>query len=192
MRSASSIALVAALCSLSFAQYQCPLATTGQDAAALSYAFAIQDLLTNYYDSQNFSNTDLFVPTASVSASAVDLSSNFLGLQTQATIGRDAIAALGNMRPNCQYNYPPTVENGTMILIENAFRLEGMSTTRVCSQNRNNPLTHYSKSVRRLHRSGRLCRIADIGLPRGAPGRRARHSRRLSSLLHDWHSLQCQ
>ena len=129
MRAISTLAFVAVLLSLSVAEYQCPLATSTRDAAALSYAFAIQDLLATYYDSQNFSDANLFVPTASVSAAAADLSANFLGLQTQANIGRTAIAALGNVSTSCQYTYPPTISNGTMILIENAFRLEGMSTT---------------------------------------------------------------
>lgn len=128
MRFPHSLVLLAASAPLTHSQYVCPPApSTQEDQAALQYAFAIQDMLARYYAAQNFANQSLFTPVEAVFASASNLSNNFLGLATQAALGRDAIIRQGNtsLPASCAYSLPQGLAQGTMVLIEIAFRLEG-------------------------------------------------------------------
>lgn len=121
------------LVSSSNAMYQCPITMPGEPTA-LEFAFSVQKLLYNYYDSVP-ANTTFFdalpmgkteSPLNNMSMSA-NIVTNLEGLKQQSMLGVNGIQDLGAMypgfkKPSCEYILP-TVTNASSHLM-NAYFLE--------------------------------------------------------------------
>ncbi|TKA27345.1 hypothetical protein B0A50_04956 [Salinomyces thailandicus] len=100
---------------------------TEADANTLTYAYAIQNLLVQWYDQYSFSESDFSaLPNADAvqmngQSMAANVAANFAGLKQQATLGLQAIQQLGDVvgasMPSCDYNLPPGLPNVTAAIM---------------------------------------------------------------------------
>lgn len=121
--------------------YMCPTTASSSDAAALEFAYAVQDFLYQFYEQNgNYSASDFSgFPNASTTTMngemlSQDIATNMNGLQKQAMLGVQGIQALaaeidassmGYMMPNCSYMYPPSLEQaGAQQFVMAAYYIE--------------------------------------------------------------------
>lgn len=124
---------VGLLASVSKAMYQCPITTPGEPNA-LEFAFSVQKLLYDYYESVPV-NTTFFdtlpmgtkmSPLNNMTMSA-NVVTNLEGLQKQSMIAGKGILELGAMYPDfqepaCEYTLPTAMNASSHIM--NAFLIE--------------------------------------------------------------------
>lgn len=121
------------LASTTSAMYQCPITMPGEPAA-LEFAYSVQKLLYNYYQSVPVNTTffdtlpmgAIVSPLDNMTMSA-NVVSNLEGLQNQAMLGVQGLSDLGSMypgfhEPSCMYTYPAVINASSHIM--NAYFIE--------------------------------------------------------------------
>lgn len=103
----------------------CPVSLGSSDLPAIAYGYALQNLLSSYYDSVPI-NESFYSSLPSPTKPRTDFLANTMGLAVQAKFGEEALLqagmAAGGMKPNYNFSYPP-VTNATSHLM-NAYIFE--------------------------------------------------------------------
>jgi hypothetical protein len=107
------------------ATYMCPVSPGSSDAPAIMYGYAVQNLLSSYYDSVPI-NESFYSSLPSPTKPMTDFLANTKGLAVQAKIGDEALLqvgmAAGGMKPNCNFSYPPVTDAASHFM--NAYIFE--------------------------------------------------------------------
>lgn len=111
--------------------YMCPIPMSTQDMTALEYGWVVQNFLYKYYMANGeFSASDFAkVPMADMMAmngmtKADDLATNMNGLTTQAKLAVEGLQELGATEMDCDYSYPPSVQDDPMAFVVAAAYIE--------------------------------------------------------------------
>ncbi|KAL9579119.1 MAG: hypothetical protein Q9203_006832 [Teloschistes exilis] len=107
------------------ATYMCPVSPGSNDVPAIMYGFALQNLLSSYYDSVPV-NESFYSTLPSPTIPMTDFLANTEGLAVQARLGEQGLLeagmAAGAMKPNCNFSYPPVTDAKSHLM--NAYDLE--------------------------------------------------------------------
>lgn len=111
--------------------YICPITTSTQDMTSLEYGWVVQNFLYKYYTANgDFSASDFArVPMSDMMASngmskAENLATNMNGLTTQARLAVEGLQELGATQMDCDYSYPPSVQDDPMAFVVAAAYIE--------------------------------------------------------------------
>lgn len=111
--------------------YICPVQMSTQDMTSLEYGWVVQNFLYKYYVANGeFSASDFAkVPMSDMMASngmtkAENLATNMNGLTTQAKLAVEGLQELGATQMDCDYSYPPSVQDDPMAFVVAAAYIE--------------------------------------------------------------------
>jgi len=107
------------------ATYMCPVNPGSSDAPAIEYGYALQNLLSSYYNSVPI-NESFYASLPSPTKPMTDFLANTKGLAVQAKLGAEALSQAGTMaggtKRTCKFSYPPVTDAASHLM--NAYIFE--------------------------------------------------------------------